>query len=205
MLTEQGEGRKMTPIDLNLDSTPIITWLAQARQAGNLDGPALRQSLIARMIWQVSYQSNTGLIENVAYLIGRRTWGENPRATLADDIWQLRHAFAKKRKRLTYNRKPGRRGFYIKGRPRLAPELERVIAQAFAEVNLARMAIFRKRTPAEKFAIAVKMTEGAFEGEAFRLRVRYPHLSKEEALRLVRSGADLSTLDVPAQSKAQGE
>src|SRR3712207_1510165 len=42
----------MSEIDLQLDSTPILHWLAQARKPGEPAGPALRRSLIARMIWQ---------------------------------------------------------------------------------------------------------------------------------------------------------
>ncbi|MFN8442364.1 MAG: hypothetical protein U0175_16435 [Caldilineaceae bacterium] len=42
-------------LDLNLDSTPIIEWLARERQEGKLDRDGLRRSLIARLIWQSSY------------------------------------------------------------------------------------------------------------------------------------------------------
>lgn len=188
MLTEQGEGRKMTPIDLNLDSTPIITWLAQARQAGNLDGPALRRSLLARMIWQVSYQSNTGLIENVAYLIGRRTWGEKPRATLAEDICALRQAFATVGYHLAYSRHSVHKGFYLHGRPLLDPQLERRMIGAMAEIDPAQMAITRKLSVADRVAQALSMMDAAEQAGVYRLRLRKPHLSEQEALRMIRQG-----------------
>lgn len=188
MLTEQGEGRKMTPIDLNLDSTPIITWLAQARQTGHLDGPALRRSLLARLIWKVSYQGETGLIENIAYLIGRRTWGEYPRATLAQDICALRHALATIGYHLTYSNRPVHKGFYIRGRPLLDPQLERRMIGAMAEIDPVQMAITRQLSVAARVAQALSMIDAAEQAGVYRLRLRKPHLSEQEALRMIRQG-----------------
>ena len=188
MLTEQGEGRKMTPIDLNLDSTPIITWLAQARQAGNLDGPALRRSLLARMIWQVSYQRSIGLIENVAYLIGWRTWGEKPRATLSADILILRQQLAAVGQRLAYSCQPDHKGFYVRGRPLLDPQLEQRMIGAMAEIDPVQMEITRRLTPAQRFAQAMSMIDFVTKAGVHRLRQRQPSLSLEEAQRWVRQG-----------------
>ncbi len=178
----------MTPIDLNLDSTPIITWLAQARQTGHLDEPALRRSLLARMIWQVSYQSNTGLIENVAYLIGWQTWGANPRVTLAQDIYALRHALATIGYHLAYSRHAVHKGFYLRGRPMLDPQLERRMIGAMAEIDPAQMAITRKLSVADRVAQALSMMDAAEQAGVYRLRLRKPHLSEQDALRIIRQG-----------------
>jgi hypothetical protein len=179
---------KRNPLDLNLDSTPIITWLAAARQAGDLDRPGLRRSLIARLIWQVSYQRSPGLIENVAYLLGWRIWGENPRATLAEDIWALRQALAMEGKRLAFCVKPGQRGFYVRGRPLLDPQLEKRMLGAMAEVDSAQLAITRRLPMVERFAQGFSMIEAIERAGAYRLRIRQPHLSEAEALYLTRQG-----------------
>ena len=173
-------------LDLALDSTPIITWLARQRRAATLDPTALRRSMIARMIWQVSYQCSPGLIANVAYLLGWRTWGEHPRTTLAADIYVLRYALAAAGHHLAYSIKPNQRGFYIQGRPALDPQLERGIEGAFAEVDPAQTAILAHQTPAERFAEAAAMIEFVQQAGALRLRQRQPHLSEEQALYLVR-------------------
>jgi hypothetical protein len=175
-------------LDLNLDSTPIITWLAQARKQGHLDLPALRRSLIARMIWKVSYQRSTGLIENVAYLIGRRIWGENPRATLATDIWLLRCALADQGHRLTYSRQPGRKGFYIRGRPPLDPKLEKLMVGAMAEIDATQMRMTHQLSAAQRFAQMISMIEFAEQAGAYRLQQKYPHLHESEARKMVRQG-----------------
>lgn len=175
-------------LDLNLDSTPIITWLAQARKSGHLDQVGLRRSLIARMIWQISYQRSPGLIENVAYLLGWRVWGEEPRQTLCQDILFLRQALALKGERLAYSRWPGRQGFYIQGRPSLDVMLERRMLRALAEVDPAQIAILRKLSSQERYAQGFSLIDAAERAGAYRLRVRQPHLSEEQALYLARQG-----------------
>ncbi len=175
-------------VDLNLDSTPIITWLAQARKQGNLGVPALRRSLIARMIWQVAYQRSTGLIENVAYLIGRRAWGENSRATLATDMVHLRQVMTSAGHHLAYSHQPEHKGFYIRGRPLLDPQLERRMIGAMAEIDPAQMAITRQLTPAQRFTQAMSMIDFVTKAGVYRLRQRQPTLSLEEAQRRVRQG-----------------
>jgi hypothetical protein len=173
-------------LDLNLDSTPIITWLAQARQRGKLDWPALRRSLIARMIWQASYQRSPGLIDNVAYLVGWRIWGEQPRTTLAADILALRRALAGVGHRLAYSNDPQRKGYYVRGRPALDPKLVKGIRGAMAEVDLQQMEIIRRQTPAWRVGQAASMVMAVEEVGAYRLRLRRPQLTVQEALRLIR-------------------
>jgi hypothetical protein len=175
-------------IDLQLDSTPILHWLAQARRAGSLAEPALRRSLLARMIWQASYQRSPGLIDNVAYLLGGKVWGAHPRATLAADLLALRRALAAAGHRLRYSNQSGQKGFYVQGRPPLDPQLVKGICGAMAEVDPAQMAILRRLTPAQRFAQAMSMIEFVHKAGARRLRHRQPSLSEQEALRLARQG-----------------
>jgi hypothetical protein len=175
-------------LDLNLDSTPIITWLAQQRKAATLDPAALRRSLIARMIWQVSYQRSPGLLANVAYLLGWRTWGEQPRTTLAADICMLRRALEAAGHHLAYRIDPANRGFYIRGRPALDPQLERRMKGAMAEIDPAQMVITRRLTTAQRFAQAMSMIEFVTNAGAYRLQQRQPTLSWPEALQRARQG-----------------
>jgi hypothetical protein len=173
-------------LDLNLDSTPIITWLAQARKAGQLDRTALRRSLIARMIWQASYQRSPGLIDNVAYLLGWKIWGDNPRCTLAGDVRWLRKTLAAAGHRLAYSNQPGQLGYYMRGRPSLDPRLVAGIHGALVEVDPVQMAIMRQHTPAERFGQAASMIEFVQRVAAARLRQRQPDLSEDESLCQIR-------------------
>lgn len=81
-------------------------------------------------------------------------------------------------------------GFY-KNRTASSPltnEMRREIAGAVAEIDLAQVAIARKLTPAERVQQAVSMIEAAEQVSVYRLRQREPHLSEEEAYRIVRQG-----------------
>lgn len=173
-----------TNLDLKLDSTPIIDWLAKARKEGKLDRDGLRRSLIARLIWQSSFMRPTGIIEAVRMVFGWQH--KDPRRTLAEDIWILRKATKNRYRPLIYSRQPNRRGFWFRGRPSLDPMLVRGIIEGASQVNPKRIAILQKKTVAERCAIGFKMTEGFWAGEAFRLRAYNPHLSQDEALRLAR-------------------
>jgi hypothetical protein len=176
------------PVAITLDSTSVLDWLAQARQQGHFTPATLRRGVIARMIWQAAHQRSPGLIANVAYVLGWRIWGDNPRQTLAADILCLRRAFAAAGHHLAYSNEPGREGLYIRGRPTLDPKFARAIRAAVAEVDPVQMAITRRLTPAQRFAQAVSMIEFVERVGAQRLRQRHPHLSEAEALRLVRQG-----------------
>ena len=66
--------------------------------------------------------------------------------------------------------------------------MRREIAGAVAEIDLAQAAIARKLTPAERVQQAASMIEAAEQVSVYRLRQREPHLSEDEAYRIVRQG-----------------
>ena len=136
-------------LDLNFDSTPILTWLDRARAKNELSLIDLRRSLIARMIWKVSYQRSIGLIENVRFLLGSRAWGDRPRTVLAEDILVLRRALAEAGQHLAYSRRREMEGFYLRGRPLIDPQMKRRMIGAMAEGDPQQMAIARQLTVAE--------------------------------------------------------
>lgn len=171
-------------LDLNLDSTPIIEWLARARKEGELDRDGLRRSLIARLIWQSSYMRPAGIIEAVRMCFGWQ--GDDLRSTLAKDIWILRKATKSRFRPLVYSTKPNQRGFWFRGRPPLDRAIVEGIIKGASQVDPRRIEILKRKTTAERFAIGCQMTEGFWAGEAFRLRAYNPHLSREESLRLAR-------------------
>ena len=174
------------PVAVTLDSTSVLTWLAAARRSGEHSDETLRRGVIARLIWQASGQRSPGLIDNVAYVLGRRVWGDRPRQTLAGDLFCLRRALAAAGRRLRYDNRPGHKGLYVQGRPALDPQIVKAIRGAIAEVDPTQMAIMRQHTPAERFAHTVAMIEFFQQAGALRLRRRQPQLSEAEAIYLVR-------------------
>lgn len=174
--------------DLNLDSTPIIEWLARARKEGKLDRNGLRRSLIARLIWKVSYQSSNALIENVAYLMGSKVWGDNQRQTLANDILLLRRDLLAADHRLSYRLRFARGGYYFHGRPTLDPQLERRMIGAIREVDSTQISASKHLSPAQQFAKMMSMIDFVETAGVYRLQKKLPYLKETEALYIVHQG-----------------
>lgn len=68
-----------------------------------------------------------------------------------------------------------------------AEEIRRIIAGAFAAIDPVQAAITRRLTPAERFQEGCSMIRVAEEVGAYRLRLRRPELTRQEALRMIRS------------------
>jgi hypothetical protein len=68
----------------------------------------------------------------------------------------------------------------------LDERVKRAIREAVREVDPAQIAITRKLTAAERFAKMASMIEWAERTSVYRLRLRRPELSEEEALHIVR-------------------
>jgi hypothetical protein len=68
-----------------------------------------------------------------------------------------------------------------------AEEIRRIIADAFAAIDPVQVAITRCLTPAERFQEGCSMIRLAEEVGAYRLRMRRPELTQQEALRMIRS------------------
>jgi hypothetical protein len=66
-------------------------------------------------------------------------------------------------------------------------EVRRIIAGAFAEIDPAQVEITRRLTPAQRFQEGVSMIRFAEEVGAYRLRLRRPELTRQEALHIIRS------------------
>ena len=70
----------------------------------------------------------------------------------------------------------------------ITDRIRRQIAGAVAEIDLEQMAITARLTPAERVQMALSIIDACEEAGVYRLRQREPHLSEEEALRIVRGG-----------------
>jgi hypothetical protein len=70
---------------------------------------------------------------------------------------------------------------------RLDDHSRRLIAGAVAEIDPVQMAISSKLTAAQRFEQGVSMIRLAEQVGSYRLRLRRPELSEQEALFLIRS------------------
>lgn len=70
----------------------------------------------------------------------------------------------------------------------LTDEVRKAIAGAIAEIDREQIRVLRTLTLPERVQQAASMIDGAERVSAYRLRLREPELSEEEALRIVRGG-----------------
>ncbi|MCB9138702.1 MAG: hypothetical protein H6642_10175 [Caldilineaceae bacterium] len=70
----------------------------------------------------------------------------------------------------------------------VTPAMRRQIAGAVAEIDLDQIEFTRQMTPAQRVRRGADLIDAAERVGVYRLRVRRPDLSEEEAFRIVRSG-----------------
>ena len=176
----------MSYLSVPPNEIPIKAWLDHLREMAEGDLPAARQAALLRLVWEESYLTRQGLMARVEFLLGRGCFGPSPHAAFQRDMAAVRRVLAEAGHRLVYNRRGGRRGYYVVGRPPLDARLQRLIAGAVAEVDPRQIAISRRLTPAQQFQQGRSMTELAERVAAYRLRQRWPELNAGEARRAVR-------------------
>lgn len=170
---------------------PVETWLENLRQIAGQNLPLARRAALLRLIWQESCLIRPGLIARVEDMLGRGCFGASPEAAFRRDIAVVRQTLAGAGHHLAYSRRPDRPGYYIKGRPRLDAQLQKLIAGAAAEVDPAQITISRRLTPAQQFRQGSSMVRLAEQVATYRLQHRQSHLSEAEARRIVRAGGNI--------------
>lgn len=168
--------------------TPAETWLENLRQTAGQNLPLARRAALLRLIWRESYLIRQGLIARVEDMLGQGCFGLAPEATFRRDIAVVRQTLAEAGHHLAYSRRPDRPGYYIKGRPYLDEQLQKLIAGAAAEVDPAQIAISRRLTPAQQFRQGSSMVRLAEQVATYRLQHRQSYLTEAEARRIVRTG-----------------
>ena len=73
------------------------------------------------------------------------------------DMRFVKQAFSQAGFNLRYSRKKGDKGYYLEGEPRLHEDEHRAIQGAVAELDDQQLAIYRRLSPAQKFAQAASI------------------------------------------------
>jgi len=178
----------MPTLSVPPEQIPIERWISRLRDMAKHDLPKARQAALLRLIWQESHLTQAGLMARVEDLLRRGCFGPNPGAAFQADIAVVRQVLADAghQLQLTWGDEPKQTTYYIKGRPLLDEQLQKLIAGAIAEVDQNQIAISRRLTPAQQFRQGISMTRLAEQVASYRLLQRQPHLSPKESRRIVR-------------------
>jgi hypothetical protein len=137
------------------------------------------------LIWQENYQDQATLVTRVRYQLGLDCFGANSALTFRRDMQAVKAILADGGFELKYSRRPERRGYYIPGRPDLAPEIATAIQHAIEEVDTRQIEIWRHMTVAQRVRMATGMSDSLRSIAVHRLRQAHPALDRLSAQREV--------------------
>jgi hypothetical protein len=164
------------PVDLRLG-------LLQEAQARDL--VTARRAALLALIWHESFLPAAGLMARIEAIVGRGCFGKAATATLKRDLRAVRAILAAQGLALRFSRRPGRRGYYIPGRPELAPELIAAIRAGMSDLDPHQIELARLLTPAQRVQQAGRLSDQLRAMAVRRLMAERPGLTPGEAQREV--------------------
>jgi hypothetical protein len=175
---------------VNLFYLPSETREGLLQDALLRDRTTARRTCLARVLWQEHSLTREQLIARVEADVGRGCFGERAwEDTFYRDMRVVKKAFQAAGYRMIYRRGPLHPGYSLHSRLALEPGLEPIIAGSLAEIDPRQIAIYRQLSAAERFRLGCSVSDTAREVVAYRIHLRTPHLSQEEALCKATRGA----------------
>lgn len=107
-------------------SFPIAFRLGLLEEVIYREAMTPRQSKFLRILWQESFLSGAGLNARTEANLGRDCFGAAAARTFRRDIRALKALLKRAGFSLRFSRRAARSGYYIVGRPDLAPELAKM-------------------------------------------------------------------------------
>ena len=141
--------------------------------------------MLLRLVWQESFLSGAGLISRTEAIIGRGCFGRAAAATFRRDIRALKALLKDAGFSLRFSRQARRGGYYVVGRPELAPELAVMIQAGMQDVDPKQIASAAQLTPADRVQQAGQLSDGLRRMAVRRLMGEQPGLGLKEAYREV--------------------
>lgn len=159
---------------------------ALLRDAAARDRATARRVCLLRILWRERFLTRAGLMARVEGELGKGCFGRAAwKDTFYRDMRVVKQALKDAGYELAYSRRRDHSGYYIRGQPRINPELARVLDGSVAEVDPAQIAIFRRLGPAERFQQGCSISDTARRAVASRIQQKQPQLSFAEASRLI--------------------
>ncbi len=130
-----------------------------------------RRVHLLQLLWRERYITRDGLVERVEIMMrhacfGKKSWEDN----FYRDMRIVKAALKRSGYDLKYSRKVDRPGYYLAKEPGLHPDEERAICAALRELDPRQIEIYRRISPAQKFAQACSIIDLARRVSAARNR-----------------------------------
>ena len=163
------------------NSVPAEVRLALLRDDLTRDIVTARRAVLLSLVWQESFLSKAGLMARTQALLGRGCFGKAAEATFRRDMRALKAGLASCGFGLKFSRRSGRGGYYIPGRPELAPELAEAIRAAMSDVDPLQIEMASQLTPADRVQQAGRLSDGLRRMALRRLMAEQPGLTLRKA------------------------
>ncbi len=152
------------PISLPSGAESYLLLDAQER-----DVVTARRVHLLQLLWRQRYVTREGLVQRVETMVGyacfgKKSWEDN----FYRDMRVVKAALKRSGYDLKYSRKAGRPGYYLARQPGLHPDEEEAIRGALRELDPRQIEIYRRISPARKFAQACSITDLARRVSATR-------------------------------------
>ncbi len=137
--------------------------------------------MLLSLVWRESFLSKAGLMARTEALLGRGCFGKAAEATFRRDMHALKAILDSCGFGLKFSRRSGRGGYYIPGRPELAPELAEAIRAAISDVDPFQIEMATQLTPADRVQQAGRLSDGLRRMALRRLMAEQPGLTLRKA------------------------
>jgi hypothetical protein len=154
------------PASLPPGAESVLLLDAQER-----DVVTARRVRLLQLLWRERYITREGLMQRVETMMGyacfgKKSWEDN----FHRDMRVVKAALKRSGHDLKYSRGLERPGYYLAREPSLHPDEERAIRAALRELDPRQVEIYRRISPAQKFAQACSITNLARRVSAARNR-----------------------------------
>lgn len=174
-------------------TAPQIAREVILRDAIQRDLPTARRALLLEILWHERYLTRAQLIVRVEGHLGRGCFGASTwEDTFYRDLRVVKQAFRAAGLRLQYSRNSHQPGYYLKDQPAISEELAEILRHTAAQVDPNQIAILHRLTPAQRFRLGCSISDAARRVVAYRIRLRRPDLTSNQAAFLALQGKHIS-------------
>lgn len=177
--------KSLSLVTLASANLPPDLWRAIAYEATQRDLVTARRTLLLTLLWQENYQVQSILITRVRYQLGLDCFGANSALTFRRDMQAVKAILAAGGFEFRYSRRADRPGYYIPGRPDLAPEVQQAIRGAAEEVDPRQIEIWHRLTVGQRVQMATRLSDSVRSIAVQRLQQQQPGLDRLAAQRQV--------------------
>jgi hypothetical protein len=136
-------------------------WLGLLRDTLQRDAVTARRAALLSLLWLEGYQTRESLIARVERRLGTGCFGRGSTLTFRRDMQVIKAVMAAQGYRLKFSRRAARPGYYIAGRPVLAPETIKAVQGAAREIDPRQLAVLSRLSPAGRARLALDLSDTA--------------------------------------------